>query len=1288
MDAAGIKQFIERWETSGAAERANYQLFLSELCAVIDTPRPDPATPDNSRNAYVFERSVEFQDGQGGKTTRFIDLYKRGCFVLEAKQGADTPADAAEPLSTVEKQLQAALKKGTAKRGTRAWDQAMLRAKGQADQYVRALPEAEGRPPFIIVVDVGHTIELYSEFSCTGGTYVPFPAPGGHRIFLRDLENEEARERLKKVWSAPVDLDPSRRSARVTREIADRLAKLAMSLEADGHDPRATSTFLMRCLFTMFAEDVWLLPKGAFTRLLESLREVPEHFGPMVEELWSKMNTGGFSTSLRQPVLQFNGGLFAECAALPLTRDQLLLLIEAAQCDWRDVEPAIFGTLLERALNPRERHKLGAHYTPRAYVERLVVPTLVDPLRSEWESVQAAVVSLIALDKRKQAINEIHAFHRRLCEIRVLDPACGSGNFLYVTLEHLKRIEGEVFDMLDGLGESQGVLDMLGHTVDPRQLLGIELNPRAAAIAELVLWIGTLQWHYRNRGAVQPPQPIIRNFHNIECRDALIEWDTAEPAIDGGGQPVTRWDGLTTRPHPVTGREVPDEAARVPVLNYLNPRRAAWPKADFIIGNPPFIGASHMREALGDGYTEAVREAHPDMPESSDFVMYWWNHAAEHVRAESARRFGFVTTNSLRQKFNRRTIEKHLEGEESGALPPNPRPARAGTPHQGVAESADGVPPAHPATRGPSPAASHNSPHTPTPIPTFPLSLAFAIPDHPWVDAGDGAAVRIAMTVGVPGPAPGVLATVAKENTTDGDHYDVELTTRRGAINADLTIGADIAGAAPLKANENLSNRGVCLFGSGFIVTWDESTQLGLGRVPGLENHIRHYRNGRDIAATPRGVMVIDLFGLTAEQARDRFPEVYQWVAERVKPERDQNRDRQIRNNWWLFGRPRPEWREHVVGLSRYIATVETSKHRFFIFLDKDILPDNKLVNIASDDAFTLGVLSSKHHVLWAVKSGSRLGVGNDPVYVKTTCFEAFPFPDPTPEQRARIAGIAERLDAHRKQRQALHPKLKLTDMYNVLEKLRLMASSLTKQDRVASRKTGWSASVPDASVSPAGTSQVDDADVFGTKTLQGESANQDEGFRLRSEASAGQAGESGRPGAGSGVRNPSALTAKEKKIHEQGLVTVLKNLHDELDTAVAAAYGWPVDLADDEILTRLVQLNAERAEEETQGVIRWLRPDYQKAKAGIQEQSLGLDLSEPAKSAAAAAAAEKRPWPTSTSERVQAVRAVLADSAAALTAKQVAGRFTRAKVTDVADLLSTLAVLGHARELEGERYG
>ncbi|MEI6150268.1 MAG: DNA methyltransferase, partial [bacterium] len=791
-------------------------------------------------------------------STGRIDLYKRGCFVLEAKQGKNADAPGEEALSDAARELKRKLKAGTARRGTAAWDDAMLRARGQAEQYCRALPTTEGRPPFLIVVDVGHSIELFSEFSCTGGTYIPFPSPGRHRIFLHDLEHPDIRERLRLAWTTPHELDPTKRSARVTRDIATRLAKLAVTLEKDKHDPHVVAAFLMRALFTMFAEDVGLLARNSFSTLLLSLRDKPQDFVPVVEELWGRMDRGGYSVSLRMNILQFNGGLFEQATALPLNKDQLQLLVEASQSDWRDVEPAIFGTLLERALAPEERHKLGAHYTPRAYVERLVMPTIVEPIRAEWDTVHAAAVALANKNEIKKAANTLKAFHRKLCHTRVLDPACGSGNFLYVTLEHLKRVEGEILDTLHLMGERQAVLDMAGETVGPHQFLGLEINPRAAAISELVLWIGTLQWHFRNRGNVHPPQPIIRNFHNIQCRDALIEYDKVEPVLDDNGQPVTRWDGRTTKPHPVTGREVPDESARTPVVRYVNPRPAVWPETDYVIGNPPFIGPALMRQALGDGYTETVRAVHSDVGESSDFVMYWWNHAAKLVRAGKLRRFGFVTTNSLRQKFNRRVLEQHLS-ETSGTG----HAERIASPLRGEAgRDSDRV------------------------RVILPLSILFAIPDHPWVDAAAGAAVRIAMTVAAAGNHEGVLSQVVSEKETDGDGYEVELRSTFCKIQPDLTTGTNVVSAQELRANENTVSEGVKPHGMGFVVTPEEADTLGYNINPNIRSIIRPYLNGRDIAAKCRHALIIDLFGLTSEQTREQFPAIYQWVLERVKPER------------------------------------------------------------------------------------------------------------------------------------------------------------------------------------------------------------------------------------------------------------------------------------------------------------------------------------------------------------------------------------------------------------------
>lgn len=1142
---SAVNEFLNRWNGNSGSERANFQSFIRDLCSLLDLPHPDPGEGDTSQNAYVFERFIASPRVDGNTDNRYIDLYRRDCFVLEGKQTGKELA-------------------------SRSQQNAINAAVAQAERYIRGLPQEEvehGRPPFIVIVDVGNAIYTYSEFTRTGGNYVPFPDPRHYEIRLEDLHKPHVQHRLRQLWLNPDHLDPSKHAARVTREVSTKLAELAKSLEHSGYDVERVASFLKRCLFTMFAEDVELLPKESFQNLLTDIKEKnPEAFPHAVKALWENMNAGGYSERLMQTIKRFNGGLFKGIDPIPLNVQQIELLIDASKADWRFVEPAIFGTLLERALDPRERHKLGAHYTPRAYVERLVMPTLIEPLREQWGDIRGAAETLLRQSKTDKALQQVQAFHYQLCQTRVLDPACGSANFLYVALEHMKRLEGEVLGFISELTQGQGVLESEGLTVDPHQFLGLEVNPRAAQIAELVLWIGYLQWHYRLNDRLDLPEPILRDFKNIECRDALIEYDSREPEQDKKGDPVTIWDGIAMKVSPATGDLIPDETSRTTVYRYHNPRRAEWPKADYIVGNPPFIGASTMRRSLGDGYVDAVRQVFKGVvPDSADFVMYWWHNAAEKVRHGQAERFGLITTNSLRQTFNRRALEPHLGDTKK------------------------------------------------------PLSLAFAVPDHPWVDVNDGAAVRIAMTVGVAGEQPGRLRQVTKEvSSDDREAREVQLNQRDGKVFADLTIGADVASAIPLQSNQDLSNRGVCLFGKGFIVTQSEAASLGLGSVSGLERHIRHYRNGRDLTQASRDVMVVDLFGLSVDEVRERYPAVYQWLLERVKPERDNNKREVRRRNWWLFGETNPKLRHQLAGLPRYIATVETTKHRLFTFLSADILPDNMLVNIAVDKPSILGVLSSRLHVHWALSVGGTLE--DRPRYNKTRCFETFPFPELNDEQATKVGTLAERIDAHRKRQQAAHASLTLTGMYNVLEKLRV-------------------------------------------------------------------GGE---------------LTEKEKVINQQGLVSTLLEDHDALDRAVFEAFGW-ADLADklvgrpgattplleksadqaeaeEELLMRLVELDKQRAEEESRGIVRWLRPEYQ-APDAVQAEVEISPKAAPARTESATSKG-KATFPKAIPDQLRVLRGALAERSH--TTESLAEMFKRKPKKSVEEGLQSLAAVGIA-EYESE---
>jgi hypothetical protein len=788
--AADVETFITRWGTSAGAERANYQLFLAELCDVLGVPRPDPSVADEAANRYVFDKAVTFQNPDGKTSTGYIDLYRRGAFVCETKQSV--ARETKDPLSVADPAAPKARRKtGTSVRGTARWDDSMIAARGQAEGYVRALPD--DNPPFLLVIDIGHSFELYADFSRLGKVYTAFPDARSHRFSLDDLRDASVRERLTTLWLDPLALDPARHAAKVTREIAGRIAVLARRLEAKDYDPEQVAWFLIRCLFTFFSEDVCLTPRGGFTSLLESLKDSPEQFVPLVSEVWKTMGQGGFSAALRARIKQFKGSIFREHEPLPLDREEIALMIDAGKCDWKDVEPAIFGTLLERALDPRERHKLGAHFTPRAYVERLVVPTIIEPVRDDWEAARAASLAEANAGRIEKAKAEARKFLDGLTATKVLDPACGTGNFLYVSMVKLKEIEAEARDWLAQLGETQTDLEHMERTVDPQQFLGIEINPRAVAIAEVVLWIGWLQWHLRDRKTPESfSEPILQAYGNIECRDALLDYDRKELVRDESGKPVTRWDGVTTKKHPVTAEDVPDDAARVAVERYVNPRKAEWPEADFVVGNPPFLGKLRIQSDLGEGYAEALRTAYADeVPDSADYVMYWWDRGARLVSAGTIRRFGFITTNSITQSFNRRIVANALSA-------------------------------------------------------SVPCRVAFAVPDHPWVATEDGAAVRIAMTVGASDVLDGSLNVVVQEQTLE-DIIDASLASRRGAINADLSVGVDVTSVVPLGSNRLLASMGPALGSRGFLVT-DEQRQKLIDRDgEAAATRILPLRNGKDL---------------------------------------------------------------------------------------------------------------------------------------------------------------------------------------------------------------------------------------------------------------------------------------------------------------------------------------------------------------------------------------------------------------------------------------------------------
>ncbi|CAN7500152.1 class I SAM-dependent DNA methyltransferase [Rhizobium sp. LjRoot30] len=1179
-----IEELIEAGIRSGGSELANYQLFIIGLCDALGVPRPDMAQERTELNDYVFERRVDFKHLDGTRTAGRIDCYKRGCFILEAKQSRKRVllhASAGRTQATSSFQSKRDIH---AAHRVRGWDQVMLAARKQAEDYARALPVDHGYPPFLIVADVGNVIEVFADFSGQGKNYAHFPDRQSFRIRMDDLRDPDIQQRLRSIWTNPTALDPTRLSAEVTRDIAERLARIAKRLEVR-HDPKDVAEFLMRCLFTMFAEDVNLIPEKGFYTLLGQMRETPENFVAALETLWAVMDAGGYAPHLNATLKKFNGYLFKKQAALPLEQEDIHELWVAAGKNWSNVEPAIFGTLLERALNPRERSKLGAHYTPRVYVERLVVPTIIEPLRADWDLIKGQVKEFRDKGNGAGAIAVVKGFHHKLCTTRVLDPACGTGNFLYVSLELMKRLEGEVFEALDDLGDDQRRLAMDGETVSPRQFYGLELNPRAVPIADLVLWIGYLKWQLKTAGLSSITEPVLHAYGTIRRNDAILSYDMEKAVLDGSGKALSRWDGVTTKLHPITGEPVPDLDAQVPISTYVNPQAASWPEVEFIVGNPPFISGRELRSELGDGYVDALGRAYPRVPKNVDFVMYFWHQALK----SGSRSIGFVSTSRLRLQQNNKVFAKALE---------------------------DG--------------GQH---------------LYFAVPDHRWPDDTGSASVRICMaSAGRDENTPRrVVWTPDADQTAsvryEEDQYSSLLRTERVRfIPPNLNPAISQEQPQSLLANAGLGSAGVKPYARGFIV----------GDSSRLDHPTRPFANGATIGQGREFMRILDVNHLSLDDLRSGYPVTYQYLLETVYPHRAEERNPRLRSEWWRYEANRNDLREALTGSEVYFATLENSPRRYFSALDEEVLPDQKLRVVASNDFALFAILNSRLHELFSVKMGGRTGKANTPVY-NSRCFDEFPFPlaisarasstDPRYGLQERLRELGKRLDTFRKARLQQHSFLSMTGLYNALERLR---------------------------------------------EAQG-------GFKS------------------------APFSEMETDIHQAGLISVLSEIHDDMDRATFTAYGWedlipdvigkpgataamhaknPTLLkAEEEMLRRLIRLNHERAEGEKRGVVHWTRAEYQSNRfrgkvPALDETHVGiLDVDIPD-------GISRPKWPDDGLEQIRLVRDLLANASSptpsGVLTSVFEGRNTSKRRGRVAEVLETLVATGVARsgEVDGQmRY-
>ena len=556
-------EFIAKWRASELKERSAAQEHFLDLCRLLGEPTPAEADPTGER--YCFERGARKDTGGGG----WADVWKRHCFAWEYK-GKHANLDTAF---------------------------------NQLRQYALALEN----PPLLIVSDMARFRIRTNWTNSVSET---------HEFALEDLADASARDKLKWALSDPERLRPGESRQALTERAAATFAELAQSMRERGHEPQAVAHFVNRLVFCMFAEDVGLLPDDMFTRMLEHSRRRPGDFAELARDLFGAMATGGrigFET-----VEWFNGGLFDDDSALPPGKSEIETTLKAAALDWSEIDPSILGTLFERGLDPDKRSQLGAHYTDREKIMRIVEPTVIRPLLVEWEKAKAEIAGTLeradaskvqgtATRLRREGEGQLRVFLERLRRFSVLDPACGSGNFLYLALQALKDLEHRVQLEAEALG-----LQRSFPAVGPANVRGIEVNAYAAELARVSVWIGEIQWMRRN-GFNESRDPILKPLETIECRDAILDPEGGEPD---------------------------------------------WPEVDVVIGNPPFLGGKLLNAGLGEDYVSSVFGVYAGrVPAEADLVCYWFVKAGEHMGAGRARRVGLVATNSIRGGANRRALQ-------------------------------------------------------------------------------------------------------------------------------------------------------------------------------------------------------------------------------------------------------------------------------------------------------------------------------------------------------------------------------------------------------------------------------------------------------------------------------------------------------------------------------------------------------------------------------------------------------------------------------------------------------
>lgn len=844
------QEFIRKWRPVALTERATAQSHFLDLCSLLK--HPDPVSSDPLGESFTFEKGLTKVTGGDG----FADVWKKGYFGWEYKKKKTS--------------LELAL-----------------------DQLVRYATVLEN-PPLQVACDTEKFLVRTAWTNSVSSVY---------ELSLEDLADPAKLDILHSVFFDPDKLRPKQTRAQLTTEAADRFSALAVRLEKNA-EPPAVAHFVNQLVFCFFANSVRLLPTGFFQRLLRKAESNPGKATQYLDSLFSAMQKGGeFDLT---DIAHFNGGLFDGSPALPLESSDIELLIETASMDWSQIDPSIFGTLFERFLDPEKRGQIGAHYTDAEKIIQIIEPVIAQPLQAEWVQSKREIQEL--LDGRRQApfkakprrrMTPLEAaeearsrFLERLRSVTILDPACGSGNFLYTALQIVKDLENKANLECESMGLAPQV-----PVIGPEIVHGIEKNHLAAELARTTIWIGDIQWGIRN-GIYSRPQPILRPLDSIECRDAVLNFS-------GSDQPT----------------------------------EATWPEAEFIVGNPPFLGSRKMAPELGAEYAKAIRQVYSDrIPNrGADYVCFWFAKAWSAIKSGKTKYVGLIATRAIAGGASRVVLEPIAESKQ----------------------------------------------------------FLEVRRDEDWIV--EGAAVRVAIICISARP---VLQPMLDGSQVDqifsnlrgsNDAEGVDLTKAR-RLRANLQVS--FQGVVPRGSLSKKKARQLKLPQATFVLSGQEARSMLMLplNVNGRSNDdvVVPYLNGKDVTGRRLDRFIVDFQSMSEANAM-LFEKPYEYIKP-VKLHRAHMAQKEALATWWQFWRSRFEMRAAIKSMTRYIATSRIAKHRIFVWAHIAELPDNAIVAIARDDDVSFGILHSRAHRLWSLQQGTALE--DRPRYTPTTTFETFPFPE------------------------------------------------------------------------------------------------------------------------------------------------------------------------------------------------------------------------------------------------------------------------------------------------------